>query len=204
MVKQKNRNIDTAHGLDSVSDLSYHGLEDLLPPSFERPRKSKAGSTKTTERRLICNQACILHVLGFAIIFGVPFLNVVLPTLYWLWKKEQHQFIAKTGREVINFHISFSFIQIACLFAGVFFIRSYPASAAKLFAYIKVVKIVFATGMYVPFNVFTVVPFFWACIAIIRGATAAYNGRVFKYPVTSQFLKGQAKDGQSEAQVSFS
>lgn len=144
--------------------------------------------TTAAEKRDICNQTCMLHLLGFGIISGIPFLNVILPTLFWLWKKEQHPFLAKQGREVINFHITYTLIQFFCLGVGILFIRFMPSSAAKLFAFTKVVRIVFSSGMYLPFNVFTILPFFWACIVMIRGAVAAYHGVSYKYPAAQQFL----------------
>lgn len=140
------------------------------------------------EKRLICNHASIMHLLGFGIISGVPFLNVLLPTVFWLWKKEQHHYIEKQGKEVINFQITFSLIQFLCLGAGVLFIRYMPSHAEKLFAFTKITRIVFSSGMYLPFNVFTVIPFFWCCIVMIRGAVAAYHGLTYKYPGTQQFL----------------
>ena len=59
-------------------------------------------TTPTNEKRLICNQAFMLHITGFGIISGVPFLNVILPTLFWLWKMEQHQYIA-AAKKLLTF-----------------------------------------------------------------------------------------------------
>src|SRR3982751_2490757 len=35
--------------------------------------------TTAQEKRQLCNMACVLHLLGFAIVTGVPFLNVLFP-----------------------------------------------------------------------------------------------------------------------------
>lgn len=158
------------------------------PPRQPTTAMSSAQPPISTEKRLICNQTCMLHLSGFAIISGIPFLNIIIPTLFWLWKKEQHPYFARQGREVINFQITFTIIQFLCLGGGVLFIRYMPEHAEKLFAFFKITRIVFASGMYLPFNIFTVVPFFWCCIVMIRGAVAAYHGVSYKYPGSQQFL----------------
>ncbi len=176
-----------------VSDSTFMFPEGLLPAEqhgmFAHLQAAKGGvRNPQLEKRIICNQTCILHLLGFGIIAGVPFLNILLPTMYWLWHKEQHPFFAKQGFEIINFQITVSILQFICLGAGTLFIRFMPESAANLFAYTRIMKLVFSSSMYVPFNIFTALPFFWACVVMIRGAVAAYHGVAYKYPMTQHFL----------------
>ncbi len=140
------------------------------------------------QKRLVCNWASIIHISGLAIITGIPFLNVIIPVILWLLKKEQHPYLLKQGREVINFQITWSIIQFICLGLGSAFIWVYPTAAANLLAWTKTIRIVFATGMYIPFNLFTALPFFWGLVLTIRGAVAAYHGLAFKYPYTQQFI----------------
>lgn len=139
-------------------------------------------------KREICNMATILHLSGLCFITGIPFLNIIVPTLIWLLKKEQHPYLAKQGREVINFQITFTMLQFLCLGVGILFIWLSPSAAASLFAWTKTARIVFSTSMQLPFNLFTVVPFFWACTLVLRGAVASYHGLPFKYPFAQQFL----------------
>lgn len=199
MTKDKHEEIP-AHipgmGPPPVKDHGYMLTEDLLAlgddheqmPSEDPISKGSINTSPALTKRQVCNKACIVHLLGFGIISGVPFLNVLLPALFWLWVKEEHPFLAKQGREVINFQISFCLIQFLCLGLGILLIRYAPATASKLFAFTKIAKIVFSSGMYIPYNIFTVIPFFWACIVMIRGAVAAYSGFTYKYPVAQQFL----------------
>lgn len=169
--------------LPPMQHMQGHPLETSQPQAPQLPPPNPA-----LDKRNVCNSATILHLLGFGIVFGIPFVNVLLPAIYWLMNKEKHPFIAKQGREVINFQITFSLIQFLCLGLGVLFIRYAPTSAAKLFAFTKIAKIVFTSGMHLPYNVFTVLPFFWACIVMIRGAVSAYHGITYKYPATQQFI----------------
>lgn len=200
MVKDPNEKLPPhipGMGPAPIGNETFMMPEDLLPAEQHSMHGALAAARPTIpnpqlEKRIICNQTCILHLLGFGIISGIPFLNVLLPTMYWLWHKEQHPFFAKQGREIINFQITFTLIQFICLGAGTLYIRYAPESAANLFAWTKILKLVFASGMFLPFNIFTVIPFFWSCVVMIRGAVAAYHGVAYKYPIAQQFLVTQS------------
>lgn len=165
-------------------------LKHKAPPPTDMPQKTNLNTTTEgdAQKRLVCNWASVLHISGLALVTGIPFLNIILPTILWLIKKEQHPYLAKQGREVINFQITLTVIQFLCLGLGALFIWILPSVATGLFAWTKTLRVVFATGMHLPFNIFTVVPFFWGCGLIIRGAVAAYNGLAFKYPYSQPFL----------------
>lgn len=149
---------------------------------------SKTGSSISPQRREVCNWATILHLSGLALVTGIPFLNIVVPAILWLLKKEQHPFLARHGRDVINFQITLTLMQFLCLGAGALFIWITPQAAQSLFAWTKTLRIVFGTSMHLPYNIFTIIPFFWGCIMMVRGAVAAYNGGTYKYPYSQAFL----------------
>ncbi len=142
----------------------------------------------SSEKRQICNWACILHISGLMFVTGIPFLNIILPAFLWLWIKEEHPYLVKQGREVINFQITLTLIMFGCLLFGTFFIWLVPNIAEMLFAWTKTLRVVFSSAMSLPFNMFTIIPFFWGCIMVIRGSVAAYHGVAFRYPLAQQFL----------------
>lgn len=157
-------------------------------PQSKQSPKTKQQTATSSKKREVCNWACMLHLSGLAFVTGVPFLNIIFPTMLWLLKKEQHSFLERQGREVINFQITFTFIQFLCLGFGTVFIWLFPNAAAGLFAWTKTARVLFSTSMYLPFNLFTIAPFFWGCIMVIRGSVAAYHGLGFKYPMAQQFI----------------
>lgn len=198
-------------GPPPVGDIPFHIPEDLLdevnynmrpePPLYdplpiidhEIPEPppgviTKPAKTPAPDKRYICNWASIIHVAGFGMVTGIPFVNVIVPTVIWLLKKEQHPFLMRQGREVINFQITYCLIQFLCLGAGAVFMWLMPMTAASLLAKTKIVRAVFSTSMFLPFNIFTVLPFFWACVVMIRGAVAAYHGLAYKYPLSQPFI----------------
>jgi uncharacterized Tic20 family protein len=183
LLEEVNYNMQSEPEYDPYAQ-TYHNPNSahVSQPQHQAPKASP------DEKRQICNMASIIHVAGFSIISGVPFLNVVIPTILWLWKKDQHPFIARQGREVINFQITYTLIQFICLGLGALYMWLMPASAGALFAKTKIIRAVFSTSMYLPFNIFTVVPFFWGCMMMIRGSVAAYHGLAYKYPLAQPFI----------------
>ena len=165
-------------------------MMDQNSNTFQAPKPEHKQDTPETNvrKRLICNWASVLHLSGLGLVTGIPFLNIILPTVVWLLKKEQHAYLAKQGREVINFQITLSLIQFLCLGLGALFVWIWPNAATVLFAWTKTVRVIFSTGMYIPFNLFTALPFFWGCVLTIRGAVAAYHGLASKYPYAQEFL----------------
>ncbi len=144
-------------------------------------------------KRIICNWAAIIHLSGLTIVLGIPFLNIIAPAMLWLLKKEQHPFLAKQGREVVNFQITFTLIQFLFLGFGAMFIWLWPHSAEGLFTWTKTLRVVFSTSMHLPYNIFTVLPFYWGCIVAVRGAVAAYHGIAYKYPYAQPFIFDQSQ-----------
>jgi len=157
-------------------------------PINSSPKKPGATETDANSKRAVCNWASIMHLSGFVIVTGVLFLNIIVPTILWLLKKEQHPYLAKQGREVINFQIILTIMQLLCLGLGSFFVWLMPEAANSLFNATKAVRIVFSTAYYLPFNIFTVVPFFWGCVLMVRGTVAAYHGFSFRYPYTQAIV----------------
>lgn len=160
-------------------------------PDSQPSPKPQLSDRSATSKRVICNWTSIIHLSGLTIVLGIPFLNIIAPALLWLFKKEQHPFLAKQGREVVNFQITLSLIQFLFLGLGALFVWLMPHTAGALFAATKTLRIIFSTGMHLPYNIFTVLPFYWGCIVIVRGAVSAYHGIAYKYPYSQPFIFDQ-------------
>lgn len=153
-----------------------------------RPEVKRQMPEINMHKRIVCNWASVLHLSGLALVTGIPFLNIIAPTILWLLKKDQHPYLAKQGREVINFQITLTLLQFLCLGLGALFVWLAPHIAASLFSWTKTVRVIFSTGLHMPFNLFSAAPFFWGCILTIRGSVAAYHGLSFRYPYAQQFI----------------
>lgn len=162
--------------------------EGAMVASTSTSTSTSTSNDQDLQKRTVCNWASIMHLSGLALVTGVPFVNIIIPAILWLIKKEQHPYLLKQGREVINFQITLTFIMFACLGLGAMFIWLFPSAAAGLFAYTRTVRIVFSTSMHMPFNLFTVLPFFWGCTMALKGAVASYNGMAFTYPYSQPFI----------------
>ena len=102
----------------------------------------------------------LTHLLAFSIFIGIPFGNVIGPLIVYLIKKDEYEFVAEQGREVLNFQITWSLIFI-----------------------ISAIMIVVGIGilMLIAFGIA------WL-VLVILGTVSASNGTPYKYPFTIEFF----------------
>lgn len=102
----------------------------------------------------------LTHLLAFSTFVGIPLGNVVGPLIIYLIKKDEYEFVAQEGKEVLNFQITWSIIFI-----------------------ISTVLIIVGIGilMLIGFGIA------WL-VLVILGSVAANNGESYKYPLTIKFL----------------
>lgn len=102
----------------------------------------------------------LTHLLALSVFVGIPLGNVVGPLIIYLIKKDDSEFVAQQGKEVLNFQITWSIIFI-----------------------ISTVMIIVGIGilMLIGFGIA------WL-VLVILGSVAANNGESYKYPLTIKFL----------------
>jgi uncharacterized protein len=115
--------------------------------------------------------------------FLLPGFSLIAPLIVWGLKRDQDPLIADNGRNVINFILSFWLYSL-----GLFFIFGF----IFLLLMIPFINIMAALGFV-----------FWGCCAVIYGiiyfavqiifplygGMKAFNGEVYRYPLTVSFLK---------------
>ena len=101
------------------------------------------------------------HLAALAGLIGIPFGNIVGPLIIYMIKKDEFEFVAEQGKNVLNFQISWSIIFII--------------SAILIIA---VVGIFLLIGFGIAWLVF-----------VILGTIAANKGESYKYPLTYTFIK---------------
>lgn len=102
----------------------------------------------------------LTHLLALSIFIGIPFGNVIGPLIVYLIKKDEYEFVAEQGREVLNFQITWSLILI-----------------------VSAILIVVGIGL-VMLIAFGIV---WL-VLVILGTVSASNGTPYKYPFTIEFF----------------
>jgi len=102
----------------------------------------------------------LTHLLAFSTFVGIPLGNVVGPLIIYLIKKDEYEFVAQEGKEVLNFQITWSIILVV--------------STILIFVGIGLVLLI---GFGIA----------WL-ILVILGSVAANNGQHYKYPLTIRFL----------------
>lgn len=92
--------------------------------------------------------------------FIIPFGHIVGPLIIYLIKKDEFEFVADQGKEVLNFQITWSIVFLV--------------SAILIFVGIGIL-------MLIGFGIA------WLVLVIV-GTVAANNGQYYRYPFTIKFL----------------
>ncbi len=102
----------------------------------------------------------LTHLLALSIFVGIPLGNVIGPLIIYLIKKDEFEFVAQEGKEVLNFQITWSIIFI-----------------------ISAVLIIVGIGvlLLIGFGIA------WL-VLVVMGSVAANRGESYKYPLTIEFI----------------
>lgn len=129
------------------------------PPLTPEPSNSPTSTTHLTETD---RSWCIgLHLSGFALFILPCYGNLIAPLVIWLIKRAESPLIDATGKEVLNFQISYS---------------------------IYLTLAVILCWMCIGFLVLPVVGIAWITLIIIA-AIKTSNGEQYQYPYIIRFLK---------------
>ena len=109
-----------------------------------------------------CSWCIGLHLSGFSgILLGWSLMHIIAPLVIWLIKRADSQEIDTTGKEVLNFQISYS------IYTGV--------SIALCFVLVGFVTL--------PLVLIT-----WI-VCMVLAAVRTSNGEFYRYPLTIRFLR---------------
>lgn len=124
--------------------------------------------------------ACHLStLLGFIL----PGASLIAPLIVWGAKRNQNPLVEKNGRNVINFILSFWLYSFILLFMVMILVG---------FLFIPIINVFSAMGIvfYVFIGFIYGLVYFLLQLALpIYGGIKAFNGEVYRYPLTISFLK---------------
>ena len=130
--------------------------------------------SKTSEN----NNAFLMHLSSFAG-YLFPFGSIVVPLVFWEVKKKESEFLDRTGREVINFNLSFLLYSIVVVVA----MASFGLSIA--IDEMHHLTIFFIISLGVILGGLAIIKFVLIIVAAIKGN----QGVAYKYPLTIKFIK---------------
>ncbi len=122
--------------------------------------------------------AFLMHLSSFGG-YLFPFGSIVIPLVIWEIKKNDSEMLDATGKEVINFNLSYliytTILVIIMIMLGVRFI----------FDDINPLNMFFIVSAAIFIGLISIIKF----ILIIIGAVKANQGEMYHYPLSIKFLK---------------
>ncbi|WP_196885206.1 DUF4870 domain-containing protein [Aureivirga sp. CE67] len=116
------------------------------------------------------NFAQIIHLSAFSGLI-IPFGNIIVPLILWLFKRDQSFFINQHGKDVLNFQTSISiYYIIASIISVPFFV------------------ITFGLGYFLSL-IMLGVSLLIVAILVINASKKANNGYYYKYPFSLSIFK---------------
>lgn len=115
--------------------------------------------------------------------FILPGFSLIAPLIVWGIKREKNPLVNDNGRNVINFILSFWLYSLGLFFVFLFII---------LFLTIPFINIVATLGFFFWGScalVYAVVYFAIQLVLPLYGGIKAFNGEIYRYPLTISFLK---------------
>jgi uncharacterized Tic20 family protein len=148
-----------------------------LLPAASGESNTDASTVLSQEER---NWAAALHGSGgiglLCYFSSIPFLNIVVPLIIWIMKREEMPFVKSQGKEVLNFHISWTLYALAITLV---------VGAIGLVLTFVIVGIFILWGLAIMGGVYLVA---MAALSII-GTVNAADGKPHRYPLTIRFIK---------------
>jgi hypothetical protein len=121
------------------------------------PRRQTAITTQDKNERFM---AMLCHLLGLAVLTGIPIGNIIGPLIPWLMKKEEMPFVDHQGKEAINFQITMTIAGAICI--------------VLMFVFVGIILLAAL--------------FIYDVIVIVKAANSANKGIAYHYPTTIRFL----------------
>ncbi|MBD3316295.1 MAG: DUF4870 domain-containing protein [Chitinivibrionales bacterium] len=111
------------------------------------------------------NWALFAHLTSLSLFLGIPFGNILGPLIIWLLKKDQNPFIARHGRESLNFQLSVTLYGIVSAFLCLVLIGFVLLAALGIANF----------------------------VLVIMAAVKADRGESFRYPLTIRFVNDDGR-----------
>ncbi len=110
--------------------------------------------------RSLINYMLMIFLSGIVgILSGVFLLNIILPLMLWLYKKDSYRYINKIGTVFINFQMLMVFVQVMSLIFGCFLVLVFPHQIFLLLTKLRFINSIVDGAFKLPFNLFTFMPF---------------------------------------------
>lgn len=138
-----------------------------------------------------CHWAGLVWIPLYWLEFPLPLVNIFVPGVIWLLRREQSEYVDLQGREALNFQIALVGYSIVLFVIGVIGFFIYLAVfGAEVESSVGVIALVMKGIGWAARGV-AIIATLWSLAVIPNAAIRAKKGQIYFYPLTLRFFKAE-------------
>lgn len=151
-------------------------------------------SQEETRWAMICHLSGLIWIPLYWLGFPLPLVNVIVPGLIWLVKREESEYVDLEGREALNFQIAlFAYSLVLFLLGTVGFFIYLSVFGAEVKTAVGAIALVVA-GINRVVRVVSVLSMIWSLAFVLTAGVKAKKGQIYFYPLTVRVFKARKDD----------
>ncbi|AFZ43903.1 hypothetical protein PCC7418_1734 [Halothece sp. PCC 7418] len=147
-----------------------------------------------TRWAMICHLAGLVWIPLYWLEFPLPLVNIVVPGVVWLVKREESEYVDLQGREALNFQIALVGYSIILFMLGVMGFFIYLAVfGADLDSSVGAIALVMK-GISWAARAVAMIATLWSLAVVPNAAIRAKKGQIYFYPLTMRVFTAKRDD----------
>lgn len=140
---------------------------------------------------MVCHLAGLIWIPLYWLEFPIPLINIIVPGLVWLVKREESEYVDFQGREALNFQIALVGYSLVLFFLSVIGFFIYLAIfGAEVNSSLGAIALVM-NGIDWAGRGVALLTTFWSLALVPNGAVRAKKGQMYFYPLTLRVFKAR-------------
>ena len=141
---------------------------------------------------MICHLAGLIWIPLYWLQFPLPLINVLIPGVVWLFKREQSEYIDFQGREALNFQIALFLYSIVFFVIGMMGLFIYLAIfGAEVESSVGAIALL-SKRINQTVRIISILMTIWSLALAPTAALKAKKGQFYFYPLTIRVFKSSS------------
>ncbi|MDR9405189.1 MAG: DUF4870 domain-containing protein [Halothece sp. Uz-M2-17] len=143
---------------------------------------------------MVCHLTGLVWIPLYWLEFPLPLVNIIVPGVVWLVKREESEYVDLQGREALNFQIALVGYSVVLFILGVIGFFIYLAIfGADVNSSVGAIALVMKGIAWAGRGV-AIITMLWSLALVLNAAVRAKKGQIYFYPLTMRVFKAERND----------